>query len=34
MAMNLTIQVRSITKVIKAVAGGDLTNRITIDVRG
>ena len=34
MAMNLTNQVRSITEVTKAVAGGDLTKRITVDVRG
>ena len=34
MAMNLTIQVRSIAEVTKAVASGDLTKRITVDVRG
>ena len=34
MAMNLTDQVRSITAVTKAVAGGDLTKKITVDVRG
>lgn len=34
MAMNLTDQVRSITEVTKAVAGGDLTKKITVDVRG
>ena len=34
MAMNLTNQVRSIAEVTKAVAGGDLTKRITVDVRG
>ena len=34
MAMNLTNQVRSITEVTKAVAGGDLTKRITVDVHG
>ncbi|OCH92001.1 histidine kinase [Obba rivulosa] len=34
MAMNLTRQVRSIAEVTKAVAGGDLTKRITVDVRG
>jgi len=32
--MNLTNQVRSIAEVTKAVAGGDLTKRITVDVRG
>ena len=34
MAMNLTNQVRSIAEVTKAVAGGDLTKKIQIDVRG
>ena len=34
MAMNLTNQVRSIADVTKAVASGDLTKRITVDVRG
>ena len=34
MAMNLTDQVRSISEVTKAVANGDLTKRITVDVRG
>lgn len=34
MAMNLTNQVRSIAEVTKAVAGGDLTKRTTVDVRG
>ena len=34
MAMNLTNQVRSIAEVTKAVASGDLTKRITVDVRG
>ena len=33
MAMNLT-KVRSITEVTKAVAGGDLTKKIEVDVRG
>ena len=33
MAMNLTNQVRSIAEVTKAVAGGDLTKKIQIDVR-
>ena len=34
MAINLTNQVRSIAKVTKAVAGGDLTKKIEADVRG
>ena len=34
MAMNLTNQVHSIAEVTKAVAGGDLTNKIDVDVRG
>ena len=34
MAMNLTNQVRFIAEVTKAVARGDLTKRITVDVRG
>ncbi|KAJ7619459.1 hypothetical protein FB45DRAFT_839951 [Roridomyces roridus] len=34
MAMNLTDQVRSISKVTKAVAVGDLTKQVEIDVRG
>src|ERR1700727_2480229 len=34
MAMNLTNQVRSIAEVTKAVAGGDLTKKIDVDVRG
>ena len=34
MAMNLTNQVRSIAEVTKAVAGGDLTKRVDVDVRG
>ncbi|KAG6915218.1 hypothetical protein DXG01_012663 [Tephrocybe rancida] len=34
MAMNLTTQVRSIAEVTKAVAGGDLTKKIEVDVRG
>ena len=34
MAMNLTNQVRSIAEVTKAVAGGDLTKKIVVDVRG
>lgn len=32
--MNLTNQVRSIAQVTKAVAGGDLTKKIEVDVRG
>jgi len=34
MAMNLTYQVRSIAEVTKAVANGDLTKKIEVDVRG
>lgn len=34
MAMNLTNQVHSIVDVTKAVAGGDLTKKIEVDVRG
>lgn len=34
MAMNRTNQVRSIAEVTKAVASGDFTQRITVDVRG
>ena len=34
MAMNLTNQVRSIAEVTKAVAHGDLSKRIRVDVRG
>src|SRR5271170_5863263 len=34
MAMNLTNQVRSIAQVTKAVAGGDLTKKIEVDVKG
>ena len=34
MAMNLTNQVRSIAQVTKAVAGGDLTKKIVVDVWG
>jgi len=34
MAMNLTNQVRSIAEVTKAVAGGDLTKKIQVDVKG
>ncbi|KAJ3855315.1 histidine kinase [Lentinula lateritia] len=34
MAMNLTNQVRSIAEVTKAVAGGDLSKKIQVDVKG
>jgi hypothetical protein len=34
MAMNLTGQVRSISEVTKAVASGDLTKQVEIDVKG
>ncbi len=34
MAMNLTNQVRSIAEVTKAVANGDLSKRVEIDVKG
>src|SRR5207249_3023826 len=34
MASNLTSQVRDIAQVTTAVAGGDLTQKITVDVRG
>src|SRR5437773_4829373 len=34
MAGNLTDQVRNIADVTKAVAAGDLTKKITVDVRG
>jgi osomolarity two-component system sensor histidine kinase NIK1 len=34
MAMNLTNQVRSIAEVTKAVASGDLTKKVEVDVRG
>src|SRR5205823_106257 len=34
MARNLTSQVRNIAEVTKAVASGDLTKKITVDVRG
>src|SRR5947208_7912704 len=34
MARNLTSQVRNIADVTKAVAAGDLTKKITVDVRG
>jgi osomolarity two-component system sensor histidine kinase NIK1 len=34
MAKNLTDQVRSIARVTKAVADGDLTKKITVDAKG
>ncbi|MEW6453468.1 MAG: HAMP domain-containing protein [Pseudomonadota bacterium] len=34
MASNLTAQVRNIAEVATAIAGGDLTKKITVDVRG
>ena len=34
MASNLTAQVRNIAEVTTAVANGDLTRKITVDVRG
>src|SRR5439155_15034084 len=34
MASNLTTQVRNIAEVTKAVAGGDLSRKITVDVQG
>ena len=34
MALNLTSQVRNIAQVMTAVAGGDLTQKITVDVKG
>ena len=34
MAKNLTSQVRNITEVTKAVASGDLTQKIDVEVRG
>src|SRR6202041_2370851 len=34
MASNLTTQVRGIVRVITAVANGDLSRKITVDVRG
>ena len=34
MASNLTAQVRNIAEVTTAVAGGDLSKKITVDVRG
>jgi HAMP domain-containing protein/CheY-like chemotaxis protein/signal transduction histidine kinase len=34
MASNLTAQVRNIAEVVTAIAGGDLSKKITVDVRG
>ena len=34
MASNLTVQLRDVSKVSAAIAGGDLTRKITVDVRG
>src|SRR5205807_6628537 len=34
MARNLTTQVRGISKVVTAVANGDLTQRLTVDAKG
>ena len=34
MASNLTVQVRDMSKVATAIATGDLTKKITVDVRG
>src|SRR2546426_92559 len=34
MATNLTVQLRDVSKVATAIAGGDLTRKITVDVRG
>src|SRR5690606_4625707 len=34
MASNLTIQLRDVSKVATAIASGDLTQKITVDVRG
>ena len=34
MASNLTVQLRDVSKVATAIAGGDLTRKITVDVRG
>src|SRR6187399_1375080 len=34
MAANLTVQLRDVSKVATAIAGGDLTQKITVDVRG
>src|SRR5205823_3478928 len=34
MATNLTVQLRDVSKVATAIASGDLTQKITVDVRG
>src|SRR5206468_2457577 len=34
MASNLTVQLRDMSKVATAIANGDLTQKITVDVRG
>jgi len=34
MASNLTVQLRDVSKVSAAIAGGDLTQKITVDVKG
>src|SRR5262249_1177481 len=34
MASNLTVQLRDVSKVATAIATGDLTQKITVDVRG
>src|SRR5207249_5736106 len=34
MATNLTVQLRDVSKVATAIANGDLTQKITVDVRG
>src|SRR5206468_3236327 len=34
MASNLTVQLRDVSKVSSAIANGDLTQKITVDVRG
>src|SRR5204863_348462 len=34
MASNLTVQLRDVSKVATAIANGDLTQKITVDVKG
>ena len=34
MASNLTVQLRDVSKVATAIAGGDLTQKVTVDVKG
>src|SRR5271154_1125093 len=34
LAANLTVQLRDVSKVATAIAGGDLTRKITVDVKG